>query len=96
MAPGSPGWVTAERRARKSGDGGRGASSVAGEDLSAPRRLPSGPHCVERVCSKLRHLVPSMEGLGLNKSPGAIPTFVAVFEVVSPGRLPARPWTDAA
>ena len=30
MAPGSPGWVTAERRARKSGDGGRGASSVAG------------------------------------------------------------------
>jgi len=30
MAPGSPGWVTAERRARKSGDGGRGASAVAG------------------------------------------------------------------
>ena len=30
MAPGSPGWVTAERRARKSADGGRGASAVAG------------------------------------------------------------------
>ena len=37
MAPGSPGWVTAERRARKSGDGGRGASSVAGVSLTAAR-----------------------------------------------------------
>ena len=53
MAPGSPGWVTAERRARKSGDSGRGASSVAGE------LQPCNPRSSATTQGCLWYIIPS-------------------------------------